>query len=209
MLAERLQSRCPTRVIEAAAEMPVRPGTIYIAKGGFHLVLAQSSSGIVTRLTQDPPENHCRPAVDVLLRSAVPLYGAAILTVILTGMGSDGLAGCRIVRDHAGVVLVQDQQTSAVWGMPGAVAQAGLANRILPLPQIASEILRIAGYRAGASMPKPSTDGSRPSGKSGKARPPDQAEQSNRTEQSRRTEGGSTYLTRAQREAIELRESAV
>jgi two-component system chemotaxis response regulator CheB len=128
LLAERLDGRCPLHVTEATEGVPV------------------TTSGPPTlHLTQDAPENHCRPAVDVLFRSAVAVYGSRILSVILTGMGSDGLLGCRLIREHNGTVLAQDQQTSAVWGMPGAVAQAGLAHRVLPLNAIAPEILRLAG----------------------------------------------------------------
>ena len=97
------------------------------------------------KLNQEPPENHCRPAVDVLFRSAVTVYGGRILAVVLTGMGYDGLAGCRLIRQHHGTVLAQDEATSAVWGMPGAVTQAGLAQRVLPIQAIAPEILRLTG----------------------------------------------------------------
>ena len=99
----------------------------------------------ILRLNQEAPENHCRPAVDVLFRSAVQVFGSRILAVVLTGMGYDGLAGSRIIREHGGTIIAQDQATSAVWGMPGAVTQAGLAHRVLPLNQIASEILRLTG----------------------------------------------------------------
>jgi two-component system chemotaxis response regulator CheB len=149
LLAERLNGRCPLRVTEAIAGAPVRPGVIYIARGGWHMEVAATSASAgaapILRLTQEPPENHCRPAVDVLFRSAVAVYGPRVLGVILTGMGYDGLIGSRLIRDHGGTVFAQDQATSAVWGMPGAVAQAGLAHRILPLNAIAPEILRLAG----------------------------------------------------------------
>ncbi|WP_263353586.1 protein-glutamate methylesterase/protein-glutamine glutaminase [Acidicapsa acidisoli] len=151
-LAERLDSRCPLRVHEAAEGEPVRPGHIYIAKGDWHMEVSahsampdhHSSSAPVLRLTRQAPENHCRPSVDVLFRTAAAVYSGRLLGVILTGMGHDGLAGSRILRQHGGVLLAQDEPTSAVWGMPGAVAQAGLANRILPLNAIASEILRLS-----------------------------------------------------------------
>lgn len=147
LLAERLNTRCQLKVLEAAAGEPVQRGVIYIARGDWHLEVAQANSAAqrrnFLRLTQEPPEHFCRPAVDVLLRSAIPVYGANILAVILTGMGYDGLAGCRLIREHNGTVLAQDRETSAVWGMPGAVAQAGLAHRVLPLPAIAPEILRL------------------------------------------------------------------
>jgi two-component system chemotaxis response regulator CheB len=146
LLAERLNGRCPLRVAEAVAGEPVRVGNIYIARGDWHMeVVSPAPNSPVLRLTQDAPENHCRPAVDVLFRTAVQVYGPRILAVILTGMGYDGLIGSRLIREHGGTVIAQDQPTSAVWGMPGAVAQAGLAHRILPLNAIAPEILRLSG----------------------------------------------------------------
>lgn len=151
MLAERLNSRCPLDVHEAVAGEPIRSGRIYIAQGGRHMEIAATAAATspaevppaVLRLTDDEPVNHCRPSVDVLFRSAAPVYGPRILALVLTGMGYDGLAGSRLIRQQGGAVFVQDQPTSAVWGMPGAVAQAGLANRILPLNSIATEILRL------------------------------------------------------------------
>ncbi len=148
LLADRLNGRCEMNVREAAEGDAVRPGTIFVARGNWHMeVLPAASTGAsaTLRLTQAPPENHCRPAVDVLFRSAAAAYGGAIVAAVLTGMGSDGLAGARALRAAGGTVLVQDQTTSAVWGMPGAVARAGLANRILPLDAIAPEIVRLAG----------------------------------------------------------------
>jgi two-component system chemotaxis response regulator CheB len=146
LFAERLNGRCPMHVHEAGEGVPVRPGTIYIARGNWHMeVLAPSRLGaaVTVHLTQGPLENHCRPAVDVLFRSAASVYGAGVLAVVLTGMGSDGMLGSHIIRGLGGSVLAQDQATSAVWGMPGAVANAGLAHKILPLNAIAPEILRI------------------------------------------------------------------
>jgi two-component system, chemotaxis family, protein-glutamate methylesterase/glutaminase len=146
LLAERLNQRCHLRVREAAEGDRLRPGTIHIARGNWHLeVLAPALAGhpATLHLNQGPPENHCRPAVDVLFRSAAAAYGAGVLAVVLTGMGSDGLAGCRAVRARGGAVLAQDQVTSTIWGMPGAVAEAGLAHHVLPLSAIAPEILRL------------------------------------------------------------------
>jgi two-component system chemotaxis response regulator CheB len=144
LLAERLNGRCPLRVTEAVAGEPVRAGAIYIARGDWHMEVAAGAHATpVLRLTQEQPENHCRPAVDVLFRTGVTVYGSRVLAVVLTGMGYDGLAGSRIICEHGGTVLAQDQPTSAVWGMPGAVAHAGLAHRILPLNAIAPEILRL------------------------------------------------------------------
>ena len=147
LFAERLNGRCRVPVSEAAEGDVIRPGSIFIARGGYHLeVLAGSRSGAppTAHLTQAPPENHCRPAVDVLFRSAVQVWGSGVLAVVLTGMGSDGCAGARLVRDHGGTVLAQDQATSAVWGMPGAVTNAGLAQKVLPLNAVVPEILRLA-----------------------------------------------------------------
>jgi len=147
LFAERLNGRCKLRVREAAEGDPVVPGTISIARGNWHLeVVAASlaSAPPTLRLTQGPLENHCRPAVDVLFRSAAKVYGSGVLAVVLTGMGSDGLNGSRVIREQGGSVLAQDEASSTVWGMPGAVASAGLAHRILPLEAIAPEILRVA-----------------------------------------------------------------
>jgi len=146
LLAERLNHRCHLRVHEAHDGDAVLPGTIYLARGNWHMeVLATSHSGVAARLRVDqrPLENHCRPAVDVLFRSAAAVYGSGVLAVVLTGMGADGLSGCRSIRNRDGVVIAQDQATSTVWGMPGAVANAGLAHRVLPLNAIASEIRRL------------------------------------------------------------------
>jgi two-component system chemotaxis response regulator CheB len=148
LLAERLNGRCRLAVREAAEGDPVRAGTIYIARGNWHMeVLAAASGGspATLRINQGPPENHCRPAVDVLFRSLAAVYGSSVLAVVLTGMGSDGTAGCRLIRGQGGTVLAQDEATSTVWGMPGAVAHAGLAHKVLPLNAIVPEILRIAG----------------------------------------------------------------
>ena len=146
LLAERLNALCSLRVREAAEGDPVCPGTISIARGNWHLEVLAAASGrqpSTLHLTQRPPENHCRPAVDVLFRSAVAAYGSGVLAVVLTGMGSDGLAGSRTVRAQGGIVLAQDKATSAVWGMPGAVANARLAHGVLPIEAIAGEIARL------------------------------------------------------------------
>jgi two-component system chemotaxis response regulator CheB len=146
LFAERLDGRCGLRVCEAAEGVPMRPGTAYVARGNWHMeVLAAARAGQppTLHLNQGPPENHCRPAVDVLFRTAAAVYGSGVLGVVLTGMGSDGMAGSRLIRDQGGTVLAQDQATSTVWGMPGAVTNAGLAHNVLPLNAIAPEILRI------------------------------------------------------------------
>ena len=150
LLAERLAPRCALPVVEAAEGDLLRAGRIVIARGNWHLeVLSPARAGSATtlHLTQSSPENHCRPSVDVLFRSASAACGSGVLAVVLTGMGSDGLAGAQVVRAHRGTVLAQDEATSTVWGMPGAVGRAGLAHRILPLQSIGPELVRMAGAR--------------------------------------------------------------
>jgi two-component system, chemotaxis family, protein-glutamate methylesterase/glutaminase len=140
MLAEHLDKSCRLRVREAAEGLAVVPGNIFIARGDAHLeVLKASTAGQSTtlHLTNAPPENYCRAAA----------YGGSVLAVVLTGMGSDGLAGCRILREQGATVLAQDEASSTVWGMPGAVATAGLTHRILPLSDMAPEILRLSAAR--------------------------------------------------------------
>lgn len=139
-LAERLTAICGRSVAEATAGMPVAADSVLLAPGGKHLELAGTPATPRIRLTEDPPENSCRPAADVLFRSAARLWGAGTLGVVLTGMGRDGLAGSRAVIEAGGRVIVQDEFSSVVWGMPGEVARAGLADAVLPLGRIGVEI---------------------------------------------------------------------
>jgi two-component system, chemotaxis family, protein-glutamate methylesterase/glutaminase len=141
--AQRLDRLSPLRVVEATDGVPLLPGTVHLAPGDRHLLVRSTPRGPVTALTQDPPENFCRPAVDPLFRSAVAAYKGAVLAVVLTGMGSDGRSGTGDVRAAGGTVVVQDQATSVVWGMPGAVSQAGYADEVLPLDRVAEAILRV------------------------------------------------------------------
>jgi two-component system chemotaxis response regulator CheB len=120
----------------------VRPGEIYIAPGGKHMEIVKKDGKYVIRLTDDPPENFCRPAVDPMFRSLVKVYGDAILAVILTGMGHDGLKGSRELTKVGGTVLAQDEASSVVWGMPGAVATAGLCTEVLPLDEIGTATIK-------------------------------------------------------------------
>ncbi len=150
-LAERLTSASKIRVDEAVPGETPRPGRAWLAPGDFHmLVRRDEASAVRIETNQNPHVNSCRPAADVLFRSAAEVYGPATLAVVLTGMGRDGLEGCRAIRKQGGQVVVQDAPTSVVWGMPGFVAQAGLAHRILPLEQIGTEILRRAEVGRGA-----------------------------------------------------------
>lgn len=143
--AARLDRQLQVEVTEASHGQVLRPGTVCIAPGDFHLEVVSEARGLVTRITQDPPENYCRPAVDVLFRSAAKAVGGSVLGVVLTGMGHDGAAGSTNIVERGGSVLAQDQATSVVWGMPGAVATAGLAERVLPLGDLAAEITRRLG----------------------------------------------------------------
>jgi two-component system chemotaxis response regulator CheB len=142
LLADRLDKQSQIRVHEGAVGDAVLPGNAYIAPGNYHMVVKRDGAKTVLALNQAPPENSCRPAVDVLFRSVVDLYGAGTLGVILTGMGQDGLRGCERIREANGQILAQDEESSVVWGMPGFVAKAGLADEILPLHQIALNIVR-------------------------------------------------------------------
>ena len=142
LLAERLSAQSPLTVQEATSGCLLQPGHALVAPGGHHMIVIRDSNQYRVLLHDDPPENSCRPAVDVLLRSVARAYGGDSLAVILTGMGQDGLRGCEAVREAGGQILAQDEATSVVWGMPGYVARAGLADRVLPLPMIAAEIMQ-------------------------------------------------------------------
>ncbi len=141
-LAERLNGQTPLEVREAADGEPVAPGVVYVAPGDFHLTVKRRNGSVVTALDQAPPENSHRPAVDVLFRSVADAYGARTLGVVLTGMGQDALHGCETITRAGGRVLAQDEATSVVWEMPGLVVNAGLADAVLPLGQIAGELQR-------------------------------------------------------------------
>jgi two-component system, chemotaxis family, protein-glutamate methylesterase/glutaminase len=138
MFAERLDRSTPLTVVEAGEAMELLPGTVYIAPGDKHLVLLRRGTATVTQLSGAPPENSCRPAVDVMFRSVAALYGASAYAAVLTGMGHDGRGGAKVLRDAGAEILAQDEPTSVVWGMPGAVVGAGLADEVLPLDKIAA-----------------------------------------------------------------------
>lgn len=145
LLAERLQSACALTVAEANQGDRVEAGKILIAPGDFHLKVATRSGGVHVSLDQSPPQNSCRPAVDALFASVGAVYGGAVVAVVLTGMGQDGLRGAEILRAQGASVLAQDEASSVVWGMPGAVVNAGLADHVLPLAQVVPEILMMTG----------------------------------------------------------------
>ncbi len=120
----------------------VAAGQTYIAPGNFHMVAERKNNSVVIHTNQEPPENFCRPAADPMLRSLSAVYGAELLVVVMTGMGSDGLEGAKIAVSNAASVVAQDEASSVVWGMPGAVATNGLCRAVLPLKEIAPYLIR-------------------------------------------------------------------
>ena len=154
-LADRLSSKSQIPVMEAANHQELLPGHAYIAPGDFHMVVERTKEGMRIRTHQEQPENSCRPSVDVLFRSVADVYQGDALAVIMTGMGQDGLRGCGRIREGGGQILAQDEATSVVWGMPGYVANAGLADAVLPLGLLGGEIVRrVAVGRVPAVRPR-------------------------------------------------------
>jgi two-component system chemotaxis response regulator CheB len=142
LLAERLAGRSAIPVEEGSAGAILSPGHAWIAPGNFHMKVIHAGVQWRLNLNQGPPENSCRPAVDVLFRSVAVAYGANVLGVVMTGMGSDGALGAQQIRDAGGDVIVQDEASSVVWGMPGLVHASGLADAAYPLDHLAAEITR-------------------------------------------------------------------
>jgi two-component system chemotaxis response regulator CheB len=142
LLAKRLATKCAMPVRECQSGDLLTPSCVWIAPGDYHMVVQNDDHCVRMGTHQGPRENFCRPSVDVLFRSVAAVFGPSALGVILTGMGQDGLKGCEALCAAGGTVIVQDEASSIVWGMPGFVARAGLAEKILPLDQIGNEILR-------------------------------------------------------------------
>jgi two-component system chemotaxis response regulator CheB len=142
LLAERLSSRSAIPVAEGVAGSVLAAGHAWIAPGNFHMGVTGSRIDCRLSLNQDPQENSCRPAVDVLFRSVAAAYGAHVLGVVMTGMGSDGVLGAQHILDAGGNVIIQDEASSVVWGMPGLVHASGLDAAAYPLDQLAPEITR-------------------------------------------------------------------
>ena len=161
-LAARLDRMGPSTVVECAGDEELVPGHVYVAPGDRHLELRRSGAGVRTILTDSPPVNFCRPSVDVLFRSAVGVLGGDLLAVVLTGMGADGRTGCEAVVTAGGTVVVQDEATSVVWGMPGAVASAGLAHRVLPISDVPHTVEALVRGSLAAARTTTSTGGARP-----------------------------------------------
>ena len=150
MFAERLDRQSALTVVEAAGGEPLRPGHVYIAPGDHHLEVARAGTEIRTKLQSGPPENFCRPAVDVLFRSVAAVYGGNVLATILTGMGQDGRRGAETLHAAGAEIVAQDEATSVVWGMPGAVTHAGVAHAVLPLGDIARHLITRTAQGRGA-----------------------------------------------------------
>ena len=147
-LAARLDRLGPATVAEAAVGDPLLPGTVYVAPGDHHLVIRPRAAGFAAGIQDGPPVNFCRPSVDVLFASAVEAVGGDIVALVMTGMGADGRTGAGQIVAAGGTVMVQDEATSVVWGMPGAVATAGFAHRVLPLGELAGALeSRLRGER--------------------------------------------------------------
>lgn len=158
LLAERLTYSCPPTFSEGRAGDVLEPGRVYIAPGDYHMRVVREGTRVQLALDQGPQENSCRPAVDVLFRSVAEVFAERTLAMVLTGMGQDGLRGVEQVRARGGRVLVQDEASSVVWGMPGFIAKAGLADAVLTIPELAAQLVR-HGRRAAISKENSSCAG--------------------------------------------------
>jgi two-component system, chemotaxis family, protein-glutamate methylesterase/glutaminase len=153
-LAASIGGKSRIKVEEGFEGRRLEAGQAWLAPGGFHMQVVKRKGGYELAINSDEPVNSCRPAVDVLFKSVVDAFGSKVLAVVLTGMGQDGLVGAEAVRRAGGTVLVQDQATSVVWGMPGAIAKAGLADRIVPLSDMPLEIQAVFSKKPAAAMPQ-------------------------------------------------------
>ena len=145
ILAQHITQNTGVTAFEGENGMPVEKGKLYVAPGGYHMTFTRRDGRVEIVLDEGPAENFCKPSVDPMLRSALNIWGPKILTVILTGMGHDGLPGSKLVVEAGGRVVAQDQETSVVWGMPGAVATNGLCTAVLPLPEIGPWVRQAMG----------------------------------------------------------------
>jgi two-component system chemotaxis response regulator CheB len=143
ILADHLSKQTKASVVEASDGLQAQPGVFYIAPGDRHLTVSRHLNVTRINLSDAPPENFCRPAVDPMFRSAAETFGEKALAVILTGMGQDGLLGAKPLVTKGAQLIAQDEETSVVWGMPGAVARAGLATACKPIQEIAPAILNV------------------------------------------------------------------
>ena len=151
LLAARLNGLSQLQVQEGQAGQALEKGQVWIAPGDFHMTVLRQGTKNVLGLNQEPHENSCRPAADVLFRSVAQTFKENVLAVVLTGMGSDGTLGSAAIRKAGGAIVVQDEASSVVWGMPGSVVAAKLADRICPLNAVVPEILRRVSFRRGVT----------------------------------------------------------
>jgi two-component system chemotaxis response regulator CheB len=142
ILAEHITQQTGLPAFEGAEGMVVEAGKAYIAPGGKHMLFEERLGQLTIKIDDGPQENFCKPSVDPMMRSLVEIYGQKILCVILTGMGHDGLKGCVMLENSGGRIIAQDAETSVVWGMPGAVAMAGICSAVLPLSEIGKWVRR-------------------------------------------------------------------
>jgi two-component system chemotaxis response regulator CheB len=140
VIAELIRKSCGLPAQAAKQGEPVEKGRIYVSPGNVHLSVVRLGELPITVLADGPPQNFCKPSVDVLFRSAARCYGAGLVGIVLTGMGSDGLAGSRAIVEAGGKVIAQDAASSTVWGMPGSVVNSGLAHAVLPVDRIAASV---------------------------------------------------------------------
>lgn len=143
LLAERIQSKSAIRVCEAQDRQAVLPGCVYIAPGDYHMTIISEKGKRLIQLSKKAPINYCRPCVDLLFESMAELYQQNMMALIMTGMGQDGLEGCKKINQQGGLIYAQDKESSTVWGMPGAVVNAGLSTKNLSLNEIPGEIMRV------------------------------------------------------------------
>jgi two-component system chemotaxis response regulator CheB len=149
-LAARLNQRSALNVREGVAGEVLKSGDVWIAPGDFHMTVEKTGASVALALNQNAPEHYCRPAVDPMFRALANSFGAGVLAVVLTGMGSDGTSGAQLIREKGGQILVQDQASSVVWGMPGQIAAAGFADGTYPLKSMAAEICRRVALKRGS-----------------------------------------------------------
>lgn len=142
VLAQHIQKNSDIPCVEGMEGMELKGGHAYVAPGGHHMLFRKKDGTVVIALDDGPPENFCKPSVDPMMKSIASIYGKRVLPVILTGMGQDGLAGCRALASMGTPLIAQDEATSIVWGMPGAVAEAGLCTEVLTLSKIGPAILK-------------------------------------------------------------------
>jgi len=152
LLAERLDATCELQVQEASGGERIGPGQVWIAPGDHHLEVRRAGGGVELALDDGPPENSCRPAVDVLFRSVARAYGGRALAIVLTGMGADGQRGAELLREAGSHVVAQDEVSSVVWGMPGAVVRAGLADEVVTLDDVPALITDHVALRRSSAV---------------------------------------------------------